>query len=76
MIFANEPKIIRNRFERVIFGVTSSPALLNQTIRKHTSNYDFDSEFSKKKLNSFFVDDFTGGEDTVEKGYLLFKKLK
>ena len=45
-------------------------------VRKHTINYDFDRDFVTKIVDSFFVDDFTGGEDTVEKSYLLFKKLK
>ena len=43
--------------------------------KKHTSNYNFDSDFVTKTVDSFFVDDFTGGEDTVEKAHL-FKKLK
>ena len=45
-------------------------------VRKHTINYDFDRDFVTKIVDSFFVDDFTGGEGTVEKSYLLFKKLK
>ena len=44
------------------FGVTSSPFLLNGTVRKHTSNYNFDSDFVTKIVDSFFVADFTGGE--------------
>ena len=50
--------------------------MLNGTVRKHTSNYNFDSDFVTKIVHSFFVADFAGGEDTVEKAYLLFEKLK
>ena len=60
----------------MVFGVTSSPFLLNGTVKKHTSNYSFDSEFVTKIVDSFFIDDLTGREDTVGKTYLLFKKLK
>ena len=70
-VFAVEPKIVRNRFARVIFGVTSSPFLLVGTVRKHTNDFNFTSDFVTKIVDSFFVDDFT-----VEKAYLLFKKLK
>ena len=59
----------------MIFGVTSF-LFLNRTVRKHTSNYNFDSDFVTKVVDLFFVDDFTGGEDTAERAYLLFKKLK
>ena len=58
----------------MIFGVTSSPFLLNGTVRKHTSS--FNSDFVTKIVDSFFIDDLTGREDTVGKAYLLFKKLK
>ena len=54
----------------------SSPFLLNGTVRKHTSNYNFESDFVTKIVDSFFIDDLTGREDTVGKAYLLFKKLK
>ena len=74
-MFSDQPKIVRNRFARVVFGVTSSPFCLNGTIRKHVQSYDFDKEFIDKVLSSFSVDDFIGGEESVTKAFELFKKL-
>ena len=50
-VFAEEPRIVRNRFSWVVFGVTSSPFSLHDTIRKHI-NYEFDGEFVRKVLDS------------------------
>ena len=75
-IFSDQPKIVRNRFASVVFGVTSSPFCLNGAIRKHVQSYDFDKEFIDKVLSSFFVDDFIGGEESVAKAFELFKKLR
>ena len=36
----------------MIFEVTSSPLLLNGTVRKHRSNYNFDCDFSWWKRHS------------------------
>ena len=49
--------------------MTSSPYLLNETIRKHAQKYDFE-------VDSFYVDDLVGGENSIEGAFLLFKKLK
>ena len=75
-VFSDSPKVVRNRFARVIFGVTSSPFLLNQTIRKHVQSYEFDIDFVNIVLNSLYVDDFTGGENDFDKALDLYKKLK
>ena len=61
-VFSDFPKLKWLRFARVIFGVTSSPFLLNGTIRKHIGNYKYDQAFSEKIENSFYVDDFSGGD--------------
>ena len=71
--FSDQPKVVRNRFARVVFDVNSSPFCLNETIRKHLQSHDFDKEFIDKALSSFFVDDFIGGEESVAKASELFK---
>ena len=75
-VFSNEPTIVRNRFARVVFGVTSSPFLLNGVIRKHVGQYEFDNEFVQRVIDSFYVDDFSGGANSLEGVHELFKKLK
>ena len=57
-IFSDQPTINRNRFARVIFGVTSFPFCLNSTIQKHVNQYSDDPEFVNKALKSFSVDGF------------------
>ena len=75
-VFSNEPTILRNRFARDVFGVTSSLFLLNGVIRKHVRQYDFDDEFVQSVIDSFRVDNFSGGVYSVEGVNELFKKLK
>ena len=57
------------------FSVLPVHHLLNQTIRKHVDNYKFDIDFVQKVIDSFYVDDFTGGADNFEKALELYKKL-
>ena len=56
--------------------MTSSRYLLNETICKHAQKYDFDIDFINTVFNSFYVDNFVGGENGVEGAFLLFEKLK
>ena len=75
-VFKDEPVITRNRFARVVFGVSSSPFNLNGTIHKHLENFSEDTEFFENAEKSFYVDDYVGGENDVEKTFQLCKKLK
>ena len=75
-VFSDFPKLKRLRFARVIFGVTSLSFLLNGTIRRHIGNYEYDEAFVEKIENSFYVDDFFGGDTSFETAIELYKKLR
>ena len=46
------------RFRRIVFGVTSSPFILNATLNHHLENHEqSDSEITKKLVNSVYADD-------------------
>ena len=71
------PKIQVFRFTRVIFGVSSSPFLLNATVRHHIEGYkDKDPEFVDKFLRSIYVDDLSLGTSDVESAYELYAKSR
>ena len=55
-----EPKIVEYRFAGVVFGVTSSPFLLNAALFKHITSYEReDPEFINRMLRSLYVDDLS-----------------
>ena len=62
-----DPELVLCRFCRVVFGVNSSPFLLNATLQHHISQYSSDPEFVENLLNSFYVDDLVSGEGDPEK---------
>ena len=68
-VFADKPAIVRNRFAREVFGVTSSSFLVNAVIHKHVEKYEFDADFVQKVLESFYVDDFSGRANTIEETF-------
>lgn len=70
----NEETIIY-RFLRVVFGLTSSPFLLNGTIRHHMHSYSSeDHEFVVRFLKDLYVDDVTTGCSTLHEGQIFYKK--
>ena len=71
------PEVVVLRFTRVVFGVSSSPFLLNATIRHHMENYSTAfPEFVKMFLRSIYVDDVSYGADDVDSAYELYPKSK
>ena len=74
---SEDPNIVLKRFNRVVFGVTSSPFLLNGTVRHYVSNYEAeDPQFVNDFLSSLYVDDFNGGKDSVPEAFQLYTKVK
>ena len=75
--FSDNPEAVRYRFARVIFGVNSSPFLLNGTLRVHMERFNtVDPEFVKKVLRSVYMDDLSLGGDSLDETYTLCKKPK
>ena len=65
----SDAKSIVYRFLRVVFGVTSSPFLLNGTIKYHLSKYlSYDQQFVERLLENFYADDVTSGTKTIKQG--------
>ena len=60
-----------------MFGVSSSPFLLNATLQHHMSKYALsDPEFEKKSLEALYVDDPSTRDRNIEETYQLFLKSK
>ena len=71
------PEIITLRFTRVVFGVSSSPFLLNATVNHHLRTYhEADPSFVDKFLSSIYVDDLVSGSNDVKSAHELYVKSK
>ena len=71
-------EIVVMRFTRVIFGVSSSPFLLNATINNHMQKFkSIDQLFVKKLIRqSIYVDNLTAGSHDVESALEFYLKSK
>ena len=75
-ITSSRPKLQVYRFARVAFGVSSSPFLLNATIRHHLSSADIPREFAERVLKSLYVDDFVSRDDSDSSVLEMYENLK
>ena len=72
-----DPSIVLYRFARVVFGVTSSPFLLNATVRRHLELHsETYGDLVSKVMRSIYVDDIVAGSQTEEEAYSLYTGAK
>ena len=65
------------RFLRVVFGITSSPFLLNGTVKHHLDKYaEKEKAVTSKLKDDFYVGDLVSGCPTVSVGKELYTKSK
>ena len=75
--YSSNPSIIPLRFTRVVFGVTSSPFILNATLRHHVNQYLLnDPGFVYEMLRSLYVDDYASGCESIPEALELARKIK
>ena len=73
----SEPEIITYRFNRVVFGVSSSPFLLSAVIQHHLHQYsDRDLEFVRTMIEGFFVDDLVTSCKSTTTAFDLYGKAR
>ena len=68
--FDNDVKLVTMRFTRVLFGVSSSPFLLNATIKHHLDSYRSSKPNVVESLSrSMYVDEIIAGVDSVDDAF-------
>ena len=76
-ILKDDPQLLVMRFSRVVFGVSSSPFLLNATIRFHLDSYrSEDPDFVDDVVRSLYVDDLANSKPDEASAYEFYTKLK
>ena len=71
------PSVVKLRFTRVMFGVSSSPFLLNATLRCHIEKYkQIGPDFVEKFICCIYVDYLTSGAYSDESAYEFYAKSK
>ena len=72
-VHADQLDLMKYRFTRVVFGVSSSPFLLNATILHHLEKYESaHPDLIKKLLRSLYVDDLASGAKDEDQAFQMF----
>ena len=72
-----ELRLLQLRFNRLVFGLTPSPAILGGVVQHHLEKYEqSEPEVIDQLRRQIYVDDFPGGSDTAENAFQLCKKSK
>ena len=73
----HDPEVVPLRFTRVVFGVSSSPFLLNATLKDHVETYRSSyPEIVKTLMQLMYVDDVVTGADSEDEAYTLYTASK
>ena len=76
-IKSDQPEVVVYRFSRVVFGVASSPFLLNATLQKHINAYkSTDPKIVENLLQSLYVDDLNSGADNTPEALHQYSRVK
>ena len=76
-IYSDNPSIVEYRYKRVVFGVRSSPFLLNAVLRHHINSFkDVDPVFVSQLCQNFYVDDLVSGAGDKDQVLQLYRDAK
>ena len=76
-IARDAPEVCALRFTRVVFGVSSSPFLLNATIKYHLEQYlDSHPNLVPNLMESTYVDDIVTGANSEDEAFHLYSEAK
>ena len=69
-----DSEISHFRFNRLVFGLRPSPAILGSVISHHLEKYH--EQYPEIVQDSLYVDDLIGRVDNIEQGFDLYKKAR
>ena len=76
-IHAEKPETVVYKFQRVCFGCSPSPFLLNCVLGHHIERYkEEDPEFVDELVGGFFVDDLVTGSRCIQEALALYEQAK